>query len=163
MQNSEPIKIGIAEHKTVYSPAVLYSAGLGSCVGVCLWDPKMKVGGMVHIMLPDSSLARSVINKAKFVDTGIKLLIEEMLYKGAHKRRLVAKMAGGAQMFNTHSNIEMLKIGERNVEAVRKELQINNIKLLAEDVGGNYGRTIEFYTENGLLMVKSIYKGVKAI
>ncbi|MGI6144215.1 MAG: chemotaxis protein CheD [Peptococcia bacterium] len=162
--SSEPIKIGIAELKTAFSPATLFTAGLGSCIGVCLWDPKIKLGGIVHIMLPDSTLGRNhVINKAKYVDTGIRALIDEMLSKGANKRRLVAKIAGGAQMFIMQSNLEMLKIGERNIEAVRNELKHQNIKLISEDVGGNYGRTIEFFTENGQLLVKSIYKGVKII
>jgi chemotaxis protein CheD len=148
---SQPIKIGIAELKTACSPAILLTAGLGSCIGICLWDPKIKLGGIAHIMLPNSTLGRNITNKAKYADTGIRLLIEEMLYKGANKNRLVAKIAGGAQMFTIQSNIEMLKIGERNIEAVKRELELQKIQLVSEDVGGNYGRTIEFFTENGHL------------
>lgn len=160
---SEPIKIGIAELKVSFSPINLITVGLGSCVAVCLWDPIIKIGGMVHIMLPDSTFARNIFNKAKYADTGIKSLIEEMEKKGAHKYRLVAKIAGGAQMFSSKSNKDMMKIGERNVEAVKNELMHHKIKLLAEDVRGNYGRSIEFLTENGQLIVKSIYKGDKVI
>jgi len=161
--SSEPIKIGIAELKTAYSPATLLTAGLGSCIGLCLWDPKIKLGGIVHIMLPDSTLGRNVTNKAKFADTGVRLLIDELCYRGANKKRLVAKIAGGAHMFAMQSNLEMLKIGERNIEAVKKELELQKIKLIGEDVGGDYGRSIEFFTEDGQLLVKSIYKGVKLI
>jgi len=160
---SEPIKIGIAELKTAFAPAIILTAGLGSCIAVCLWDPKIKIGGVIHIMLPDSTLGHNLINKAKYADTGIRLLIDELLYKGANKNRLVAKIAGGSQMFITQSNIEMLKIGERNIEAVKRELEHQKIKLISEDVGGNHGRTIEFFTKDGQLLVRSIYKGAKVI
>lgn len=161
--SSEPVKIGIAEFKIASAPASIITTGLGSCIGVCLWDPVLKIGGMVHIMLPDSKQGRQVINKAKYADSGIELLIEELCKNGAHKNRLVAKIAGGAQMFTFPNASEMMKIGERNIEAVKNVLKINKIKLLAEDIGGNYGRTIEFFMESGQLFVKSIHKGVTVI
>lgn len=160
---NEPVKIGIAELKIAPAPTSIITAGLGSCVGVCLWDPIVKIGGMVHIMLPDSKQARNIINKAKYADSGINLLFEELCKNGAQKHRLVAKIAGGAQMFNFPNIKEVMKIGERNVEAVKKELNLHRVNLLAEDIGGNYGRTIEFFTENGQLLIKSIHKGVKII
>lgn len=158
----EPIRIGIADFNVACAPISLVTTGLGSCVAICLWDPKVKIGGVVHIMLPDSSQARNLTNKAKFADTGIRLLIEIMQKKGAQKKRLVAKIAGGAQMFSFKDN-DTMKIGERNVEAVKKELALQEIKILGEDVGGNHGRSIEFFTESGILVVKSLYKGVKII
>jgi chemotaxis protein CheD len=160
---NESVRIGIAEFKIARTPVSIITTGLGSCVGVCLWDPIIKIGGMVHIMLPDSKQARNVANQAKYADSGIKLLMEELYKNGARDGRLVAKIAGGAQMFNFSHTKGVIKIGEQNIKAVKNVLRFNKIKLLAEDVGGNYGRTIEFSTKNGQLLVKSIHKGVKVI
>lgn len=160
---SELLKVGMAEIRTAASPVKLVTNGLGSCIGVCLWDPLLKVGGMVHIMLPDSSQSRVNLNKAKYADTGIALLIEEMVKIGARKSRLVAKIAGGAQMFSFPNNNKLMRIGERNTEAVKHCLAQQGIRLLAEDTGGNYGRTIEFFTADAKLLIRTINKGEKII
>jgi len=156
------VKIGMADLNVALPPEVLQTCGLGSCVGICLWDPVTKVAGMAHIMLPSSSHGKSV-NDAKFADTAVPLLIDEMGKRGAHKTRLVAKIAGGAQMFSFYSDNDIMKIGERNAQAVKAALQAVKIKLLAEDTGGNFGRTIEFYAENGQLYVRTINLGEKYI
>ena len=98
---------------------------------------------MVHVMLPDSTKVRQNQNKAKFADTGIDLLIEMLQKEGAVKSALTAKIAGGAQMFAFNSNNDMLRVGERNVEAVKTKLNSIGIRILAEDTGLNYGRTVE--------------------
>lgn len=159
----EPVKVGIADLKTAACPDSLVTTGLGSCVGVCLWDPVTKIGGMVHIMLPDSTQSKTLQNKAKYADTGIKLLVEEMVKLGASKARLAAKIAGGAQMFTFPSANPSMRIGERNTEAVKKCLEHLRIKIIAEDLGGNFGRTITFFTDNGLLHIKTINKGEKTL
>lgn len=159
----ESVKVGIAELKTAFAPVSIITTGLGSCVGICLWDPIIKVGGMVHIMLPDSTQVKTVHNKAKYADSGIAMLIEQMSKLGANPHRLVAKIAGGSQMFNFPGSSNLIRIGERNVQTVKSILEASKIKILAEDTGGNYGRTIEFYTNNGHLLVKTIHKGVKVI
>lgn len=159
----DAVKVGMAEVKTALVPQNLVTIGLGSCIGVCLWDPVKKVGGLAHIMLPDSTQSRKSTNKAKFADTGIRALVEEMISLGANKTRIVAKIAGGAQMFNFPGSSNVMRIGDRNAEAVRKCVKELNIKLKAEDTGGNFGRTIEFFTENGDLLVKTINKGQKII
>jgi chemotaxis protein CheD len=159
----EAIKVGIAELKTAASPAKIITTGLGSCVGVCIWDPGSKIGGMVHVMLPDSTAGRYVQNPAKFADTGVALLIEEIIRLGASRTRLAAKIAGGAQMFSFPGQSSIMKIGERNTEMVKKALELGKVKLLAEDTGGNYGRTIEFFTHNGDLVIRTINKGQKTI
>ncbi len=161
----EVIRIGIAEYKTAKSPASLRTTGLGSCIGVCLWDPRCKIGGMVHIMLPSSQFIRNgqSFNPAKYADTGIKILIEALIKKGAQNHGLVAKIAGGAQMFSFQHLQLASGIGEQNIKAVKKVLEDHKIKLLAEDVGGNHGRTIEFFTKDGQLLIRSIRKGVKII
>ena len=102
-------------------------------------------------------------NRAKFADTGIDYLIEMMVQKGANRRNLTAKIAGGAQMFAFSGNSDMLRVGERNVEAVKKKLNQLGIRLLAEDTGLNFGRTVEFYPENGDFVIKSVGKPIRTI
>lgn len=154
------IKIGMADLNVAKPPDILQTCGLGSCIGICLWDPVSKVGGMAHIMLPSSSQGKPG-NDAKFADTAVPLLIEEMKKQGAETCRLIAKIAGGAQMFAFYSGNDIMKIGERNAEAVKCSLRAERIRILGEDTGGNYGRTIEFNTQNGQLFVKTINLGEK--
>ncbi len=161
--SKEIIKVGMAAFNIATAPASLVTIGLGSCVGVCLWDSAKKIGGLVHIMLPDSTQARNVTNKAKYADTGIALLVEEMIKKGTTSSRLTAKIAGGAQMFNFPGSTSVIRIGERNIEAVRMCLKRLNIRILAEEVGGSCGRTIEFFTVDGLLHIKTINQGEKTV
>lgn len=158
---SEMIKVGMADMNVCKSPNSLTTLGLGSCVGIVLYDQTAKVAGMVHIMLPDSTKIRNNENTAKFADTGIDALIKQLVAIGAKPNRLIAKIAGGAQMFAFNSSNDMLRIGERNVEAVKLKLNELGIKITAEDTGLNYGRTIEFYTESGELYIKSVGKPLK--
>ncbi|WP_132252028.1 chemotaxis protein CheD [Natranaerovirga pectinivora] len=160
---AETIKVGMADLKTCMAPNILTTLGLGSCVGIVLYDPLKKISGLAHIMLPDSTQIRNNDNKAKFADTAIDVLINEMVNMGAKKDRLVAKLAGGAQMFAFSSTNDLMRIGERNVEASKRILNQLGIKILSEDTGANYGRTIEFYSENGDLLIKTIGKDSKII
>lgn len=160
---NEMIKVGMADLNVCVSPNALTTLGLGSCVGIVLYDPVRKIAGMVHIMLPDSTKILNNENKAKFADTGIDLLISQMLSIGADRRCLIAKIAGGAQMFAFGANNDMMRIGERNVEATKLKLGQLGISIKAEDTGLNYGRTIEFYPENGSLLIKSVGKDKKII
>ena len=149
--------------KTCKSPEVLTTLGLGSCVGVAIYDPVSKISGLLHCMLPDSTQFRNNSNTAKYADSGIDELISQMVKLGANRARLVAKIAGGAQMFAMKTNNDTLRVGERNVEAVKKKLSELNIRLLAEDCGLNYGRTVEFYSETGEYVIKSVGKPRKVI
>ncbi len=157
------IKVGMADLNVAVSPFILTTLGLGSCVGVCLYDSIAKVAGMAHIMLPYSMQGKPKINLAKYADTGIELLISEMAKKGAIKSRLVAKLAGGAQMFNFKQENDIIKIGQKNVLACKEILDDLNIRIIAEDTGGNFGRTIELFAEDGRLMIRTIGFGVKQI
>lgn len=159
----EMIKVGMADLNVCLPPNGITTLGLGSCVGVVLYDPGTKISGMVHVMLPDSSKIRNNDNIAKFADTGIDELMRRLLELGANRRKLVSKIAGGAQMFAFKSNNDMLRIGERNVEATKEKLAKEGIPIIAEDTGLNYGRTIEFYPETGELYVKSVGKPTKII
>ncbi|GAQ26231.1 chemotaxis protein CheD [Tepidanaerobacter syntrophicus] len=158
------IRVGMAEYKAAKSPYSLITLGLGSCVGVTLYDNLTKVGGLAHVMLPDSTLSgKKDYNPGKFADTAIDVLIEEMLKLGASKNRMVSKIAGGAQMFQIKSENNIMQIGKRNVEAVRNKLNQLNIRIIAEDVEGNYGRTIEFFCEDGRLAVRTIGHGTRIL
>lgn len=157
------IKVGMADLKVCKCPDALTTLGLGSCVGVALYDPVTKISGLLHCMLPDSTQIRNNSNVAKFADTGIDELVKKMIEMGANRTRLVAKMAGGAQMFAISSSNESLKVGDRNAQATRDKLKQLNIKLLAEDCGLNYGRTVEFYSETGDYIIKAVGKPPKTI
>ena len=162
MQNV--IKVGMADLKIVTEPDVLTTLGLGSCVGIALYDKFTKVAGLAHIMLPYSNQIKNNQNLAKFADTAIELLVTDMIKRGANAGRLTSKIAGGSQMFSFGANgSDLMKIGYRNVQATKEMLAKYRIPILAEDTGGNYGRTIEFYSDNGNLMVKTIGHGVKII
>ena len=150
---SETIRVGIADMNICSAPDKITTIGLGSCVGVVLYDAKSKVAGLVHVMLPDSTKINNNQNKMKFADSGVKLLLETLEAKGISRTSLKAKIAGGAKMFNFSSSSDLGSIGDKNVEAVRTVLKSFNIKIVSEDVGLNYGRTIVFDPETTDLVV----------
>ena len=155
----ELIKVGMADLKAGKNPDSIISYGLGSCVGIALYDPQTKVGGLAHIMLPDSTQARATDNKAKFADTALPVLLDEILALGGSRSRLTAKIAGGSQMFSFAQATDVMRIGDRNAEAVRAVLKSLSIRLVAEDVGGNYGRTVELLLDSGAFLIKTVNKG----
>lgn len=157
------IKVGMADLRVAKHPDALTTLGLGSCIGICLYDPSTKTIGMAHIMLPSSLTIKNNSNIAKFADTAIVKLVNEMVTIGVNKKRLVSKIAGGSQMFKFTSSNDMMRIGDRNAEAVRSILTEMKIPILADDTGGNFGRTIEFYSETGGLKIKTIGHGEKEV
>lgn len=157
------IKVGMADLNVCRTPEALTTLGLGSCIGIVLYDKIQKVSGLAHIMLPDSTQIKNNSNKAKFADTGIEVLLQDMVKLGASQRNLVAKIAGGAQMFSFGSDNDLMRVGERNAIATRTKLKELKIPIIAEDCGLNYGRTIEFYSESGELHIKTIGREVKII
>jgi len=160
---SELIKVGMADYKVGCNPASLITYGLGSCVGIAMYDPVTKIGGLAHIMLPDSTQARSTENPAKFADTALPRMVNDMVKLGAVKSRIYAKIAGGAQMFSFSNVTDIMRVGERNAEAVRLSLKKLELRLVAEDTGGNYGRTVELKLDTGIFRVKTIDKGEKEL
>lgn len=161
---SEVIKVGMADLKTCVSPDSVTTLGLGSCVGIAIRDTSNKIGGMAHIMLPDSKAMRnSQSNVAKFADTGIEELVRQMEALGAKRSRMVAKIAGGADMFNFQGNSSVGLVGERNAIATKAKLAELKIPLIAEDTGENYGRTVIFYPETGEFHIRAVGKSVKII
>ena len=160
------VKIGMAELEVLDHPGILATLGLGSCIGIALYDRETKAIGLAHVMLPSSLQIKNDkinINKGKFVDTAILELLEKMMKSGASKESIVAKLAGGAQMFTFNDATDIMRIGERNIIAARERLWELGIPIIAEDVGGNYGRTIELYSSDGKLIVKTLGFGIKEI
>lgn len=145
-------------------PKGITTLGLGSCVGIVLYDVKTKLSGMIHIMLPDSTKIKNNSNRAKFADTGIHDMLNDMINRGSSIENIVAKIAGGAQMFSYGSSCnEVMRVGEKNVEAVKQILLQSNIKIVSEDTGLNYGRTIVFDPSNGNLIIRAVGKPEKII
>ena len=161
--NIETIKVGMADLNVAKSPNSLTTLGLGSCIGICLYDKVNKIAGLAHIMLPSSQEIKNNSNRAKFADSGIDQLVESMIKIGANKNNLVANIAGGSQMFNFNSNNDILRIGDRNTKATKEKLRELNIKIIAEDTGGNFGRTIVFSSDDGSLHVRTIGHGEKTL
>ena len=157
------ITVGMADLNICRAPDVLITVGLGSCIGLTLYDPVNKIGGMVHYMLPDSHITANNGNIAKFADTGIPELLKRITLAGANRSRLIAKIAGGAKMFGVNQMSNIGSIGERNAAAAKQILNELNIKLVAEDTGLNYGRTVELHCDTGDFHIKASKKPIKVI
>lgn len=154
------IVVGISDLNIAKNPDILVTYALGSCVGICLYDPITKIAGLSHIMLPNSNqISGSAGQNYKFADTAIVLLLKKMEMAGAQRVRLKAKIAGGAQMFTGMSNSSLANIGQRNVMAVKAELARLKIPILVEDVGKNYGRTLYLDSSDGSMRIKSANRG----
>ena len=157
------IKVGMADLNIAKAPDSLTTLGLGSCIGLTLYDPIAKVGGLVHYMLPDSTKLKNNSNIAKFGDTGIRELYNKMIANGASPSRMVAKIAGGAKMFEVSGLSNVGNVGERNAEEAKIMLKELKIRLIAEDTGLNYGRTVVLDCENGNYIIKAVGKPEKVI
>jgi chemotaxis protein CheD len=159
------VKVGIADMNVVKAPNIIRTSGLGSCVGVVIYDQQKEIAGLAHVMLPDSTLAKSEqLNIAKYADTAVEELINRVIKFGGRKSALKAKLAGGAQMFQfSSSHSDIMRIGQRNVEAVKQQLRRFHIPIVSEDVGGSSGRTIEFNPKTGLLSIRTVNQGVQEI
>ncbi|GGN49845.1 chemotaxis protein CheD [Oceanobacillus indicireducens] len=151
------IRVGIADLNTVRAPDTIRTLGLGSCVGIVIYDEKKQVAGLAHILLPDSTATRQKpVNAYKYADTAIPYLVERLLQMGAKHSALQAKIAGGAEMFKFGSGSDLLRIGRRNVEATLGGLEKLKIPVIAKDVGGNIGRTIEFNPSTSELNIRKV-------
>lgn len=148
--------IGVAQQKIAKAPDKLVTLGLGSCIGLVLYDPVTQIGGMVHIMLPSASTHANVTNRFKFADTGIWDLIQLITAAGASRGRLRAKMAGGAHMFQNTCSTDIMNVGKRNIAMCKKVLSDNRIPLEGDDTGGTSGRSIEFSCETGKLSIRTV-------
>jgi chemotaxis protein CheD len=162
--NGNSNAVDIAMMKVARAPEQLYSLGLGSCIGVAIYDPALKIGGLIHILLPTcQGFENGNHAKTKFADSGIAELVDTLVRAGASRARMKAKMAGGASMFVTNSTSSVHEVGKRNIESSRNTLRKLGVELVAHDTGGNKGRTIYFNIETGQLTIKTVDRTVKVI
>lgn len=158
------VKVGIADVGVAVPPQVIRTVGLGSCVGVVVYDPRVRAAALAHVMLPDSSLAKGTeVNPGKFADTAVAGLVRLLKREGSSGTGLKAKMAGGAQMFQLAAMNAITRIGPRNVEEIKYQLAKWRIDLVAADIGGSSGRTIEFDPETEKLAVRTVHQGATVI
>lgn len=155
------IEIGIGQFAVATPPKRLLTPALGSCVALSLWDPGNHVGGLVHIMLPRSQHEIGPDEHGRFAETAVPRLVEMLVEAGCFRRRLQAKLAGGAAMF--HAGAAVSGIGGRNVEAVKAQLALMSIPVVAEDTGEAHARTVELVLESGEFVVRSYQFGMKRI
>lgn len=151
--------VGISDYQVAKTTDVLVTYALGSCVGICLFDSGMQIGGLAHIMLPSSRQSNRSEEIRKFADTAIPAMLERVVAIGGRRRLIQAKIAGGAQMFATAGDSCIANIGQRNIVAVKDCLKMLHIPIVAEDIGKNYGRTVLFYPETCLMVVRSASRG----
>jgi len=159
-QTVEKIIVKMADYAVGEQGQLLATLGLGSCVGIALYDRFSKVGGLIHIMLPKNPGRKKIV---KYADSGIPFLITELEEIGAVKRRLTAKIVGGAGMFKFEGGDPVMQTGRRNVEAVKNILKKENINIIGEDVGKDYGRSMYFHLDDGKIEVKSFSRDLLII
>lgn len=153
------IKVGISDYKVARMPNTLMTIGLGSCVGVAIYDPKTKIGGLSHIMLPDSESFKTVNKIEKFADLAIPQMVSEIRNQ-TKNQQLIAKIAGGASMFQLSDAAYQGSIGERNVLAVEKSLKKLDIPLLGNHTGGNMGRTMIVDLETFTVTIRMVNREI---
>ncbi len=140
----------------------LVTYALGSCIAVAVYDPQVKVGGLLHYMLPDSTLdsEKAREHPGMFADTGIPLLFKSCYKLGAEKRRIIIKIAGGARIMD---DTNYFRIGQKNLTALRKIFWKNNVLIDAEDIGENFNRTVRLEISTGRFLVKGLGGAVKEL
>jgi chemotaxis protein CheD len=154
------VKVGVAQFRVGQAPDKLMTMALGSCLGIVLFDASTRVGSLAHAMHPRRERVKNNMNKAKFVDTVVPLLIDRMVKRGARRDNIVAKIFGGARMFDSFTNCRgLLQIGEENIAAAREMLREHGIPIVAECVGGSTGRTIIVDLSNGTVLVRAVTSG----
>lgn len=163
---SNELIVKIADLKVARSPAIITTHGLGSCLAIALFDPQQKAGGLAHVMLPEPEAARNQSNPAKFATTAVRELVRALEAMDCPRSRLVCKLVGGANMFSKllgTGKTSYTNIGQRNIEQARRELEAQGIPIIAEDVGLDYGRSVEFLTSSGTVIVHSFRAGLKEL
>jgi chemotaxis protein CheD len=151
----ERYHVKIGELKVIADEGVLYTIGLGSCVAVALYDPGKKIGGLAHVMLP-APTPRGHPSPGRFAPIAVPALIEEMIQLGARKRGMFARISGGAAMFKDVLPMEGVRLGERNIAAVKEALERAQIPLRGEDTGGSHGRSVFFDAADGSVVIRAV-------
>lgn len=153
--------VGVGELGIAEAPTILVTQALGSCVGVALWDSLARMGGLAHVMLPLREDSVMDGHPMRFASDAVPGLIARLNEAGVPRRRMVAKIAGGAAMFKGDSPIA--SIGQRNVDEVRRRLVLLGVPIVAEDTGGSHARTVELHLDTGILLVRSYLYGMREL
>jgi chemotaxis protein CheD len=156
----QSVEVGVAGISVAKHPARLMTPALGSCVGVALWDPLLHIGALAHVMLPATGDGTPSLT-AKYAEFAVPEMVRQIIEAGALRRRVLAKIAGGAAMFTRESG--MASIGDRNVEEVKRQLALQQIGIISEDTGQGHARTIELILDTGILLVHSHRYGTREI
>ncbi|HTJ21891.1 MAG TPA: chemotaxis protein CheD [Gemmatimonadaceae bacterium] len=156
------VRVKVADY-AVATGGMLSTIGLGSCVAIVLYDPESAIGGLAHVLLPNETMSRDRSNPAKFPATVVPRLLDEMRQLGAEVGRIRAKIAGGASMFGNLMGTGGMNIGERNVQAVRRALEMAGIPVVADDTGSDYGRSVFFFLDDGRVEIRSLRKGSRVL
>lgn len=157
------IEVNMAAMEISQAPARLITRGLGSCLGITIHDAVKKIGSMAHPMLPDIEKARIKSNPSRFVNSAIKAMLEELEKKGCIRNQLVAKLFGGAHMFGFITSDSILNVGQKNIEMAQAIFNELDIKIIAQEIGGSFGRTIELNVDTGKVIVKTVSWGEKEV
>lgn len=157
------VRVKVADYAIRQGSQVITTIGLGSCVAIALYDRETRIGALAHILLPSQSMSRETGNPAKFPESIVPLMLEEMHAMGTRNARVSAKIVGGASMFGQLGNGTGINIGERNVLATREALSAAGVPIIAEDTGLDYGRSVYFHLADGRLEVRSLKKGDRVI
>jgi chemotaxis protein CheD len=159
---ARPIRVRVADYAVASGESRLATSGLGSCVAIIVHDADAHIGGLAHVLLPTESMSRDSANHAKFPATAVPLLISEMKKLGA-RGPFTGKLVGGASMFGALLPVGGVNIGERNIEAARRALGAAQVAIVAQDTGGDYGRSVLFHVQDGRVFVTALRKGQRVI
>jgi len=157
------VVVRVADLRVGTADDILITQGLGSCVAILLHDPEARVGGLAHVLLPSPALSRPDTNPAKFPQSAIPRLLELMMAGGAQRRRISARLAGGASMFAALSPPGTVQMGERNLVAARQVLRQHDVPLVGEAVGGDFGRTVRLSVGDGRVEVITVARGIQQL
>ncbi len=150
-----PVLVQVAQARVAGRGEILVALGLGSCIAVLLHDARARIAGMAHVLLPSPPASVSKANPAKFASTAVPALLGEMEAAGAVGSRITARLAGGASMFGALLSPGIVNTGERNVEAARCALAAARIPVVAEEIGGEHGRSVYLDPVDGSVRVTS--------
>lgn len=156
-------RVGIADLAAGAGAGTLSTIGLGSCVAIVLYDGQARVGGLAHVLLPDAGMSKLHENPARFPETAVPALLARMAELGADRRRVTARLAGGASMFSSLLPRNTPTIGSRNVDAARRALASAGIAVVGEDVGLEHGRSVYLRIADGQVEVRSLARGSRVL
>lgn len=163
MLNSNILNVGMASSGIMKGDGILVTIGVGASIAVALYDPDVKISGLVHAILPTSHNVKVNSNIYKFVDLSVLKMTKDMILQGAKQERIIAKIVGGAKIFDFEVNESLIQAGQRNIFATQNILKKLNIKIVGEDTGGSFGRAIFFNSKDGVIIIKSVHKEIYTI